>query len=300
MRRAITLIILLSAFPSQNFAQSDKAPYWLVYDQAKAFMENKEYGQAFRKFQEAIISNPFFPEAESGIGDIFLFEGESDLAIAQYNKAYKLKNSFNIPAETYQVLYRLSKVYQEQENYRLMEDSLSLIVNEDTEFIQPASSLLTHQILSNYYEKGLDHILTIYHFHNYFARDAHSQLAWFYYKTGRFEQSVLHMLYAIILSVDHSFEYSSSRYIDFRFTSISDYFSSTRSDKDISLYFQNIDIYRDIYYLAGSTYAQGRPIIAFSVWRNLSIIGQNSKYSQLARDQMKSPWIEPYLQIPTK
>jgi tetratricopeptide (TPR) repeat protein len=298
MRITIAGMWFLFVVSIAAFSQSSQEPYWLLYDQAKALMEQMQYGKALRFFQESLIVNTTFPEAESAIGDIYREEGEADLAIKQYTKAYDLRNNFYIKTDKYRVLYKLARICEEQQAYVKMEASLILVIQDDKDYMQPANSRLNQQLTVNYYNKGLDYDLTLYHFGNYFAQDAHSQLGWFYYKTGRFEQSVIHLLYSILLKIGQAIEYSRSRDIDFEFRTLSDYLTSANTDADTAMYLQTVNIYKDLYYLAGSTYAQGSPMIASSIWKVLSSLSVSNRYSDLSKDQIRSPWIEPYL--PTK
>jgi predicted negative regulator of RcsB-dependent stress response len=62
-------------------------------------------------YKDAIASSGIFPEAEIGIGDIFLEEGEFSLARDQYEKAYNSRNEFRIADTQCEVLYKLASLY---------------------------------------------------------------------------------------------------------------------------------------------------------------------------------------------
>ncbi len=281
-------------------AQSIKPPYWLLYDQGNAFMDAKEYGSALLKYQEAIAKAGVFPEAEMAIGDIYREEGEVDLAIRHYIKAYNLRNTFYIPESKYDALYKLSRIYEEQRLFRQMEDSLQTIVKDDKGFNQTLISHLKDQIESNYYAKGLDFLLKLYRFTEFFPEKAHSKLGWFYYKTGRFKHSVIHLLYSIIYKTSEASGYFASKDVDYQFTTILDLLLLSASDKEVSLYLDEVDIYKDLYYLAGSVFSEGYPEHASEIWKLLSGLKSAGKYSDLSLKQLKSPWIEPYIQMTTK
>jgi tetratricopeptide (TPR) repeat protein len=299
MRKMIFLpfVFMLSMSNTHIDCQSMKLPYWLLFDQGNAFMESKEYGSALVKYQEAIAKAGTFPEAEMAIGDIYREEGEADLAIRYYTKAYNLRNSFYIPETKYDCLYKLSRVFEEQKMYRQMEDSLMAIVMDDKGFNKPSTSHLRDQIESNYYNKGLDFILKLYRFDSFFPESAHSSLGWFYYKTGRFKQSVIHLLFSLICKTSQASGYMSSKDVDFQFTTIKEFLSTSSADKEISRYLENAEIYKDLYYLAGATFAEGYPQHASQIWKLLADFKAAGKYSELGRKQLKSPWIEPFLQI---
>ncbi len=302
MRGIIYVIVMIFILNSNMHihSQSVKPPYWLLYDQGNAFMDAKEYGSALLKYQEAIAKAGVFPEAEIATGDIYREEGEIDLAIRHYIKAYNLRNSFYIPESKYDVLYKLSRIYEEQRFYRQMEDSLQTIVKDDKGFNQPATSHLKDQIESNYYTKGLDFVLRLYRFNNTFPEAAHSKLGWFYYKTGRFKNSVIHFLYSLIYKAGEASGHFASKDVDYQFTTLQDLLIFAESDKEVSLFINESDMYKDLYYLAGSVFSEGYPEHSSEIWKLLSGLRSAGKYSDLSRKQLKSPWIEPYLQMTTK
>ena len=293
-------VIVLSSSYTLVYSQSMKLPYWLLYDQGNAFMDSKEYGSALQKYQEAIAKAGTFPEAEMAIGDILREEGEADLAIRHYTKAYNLRNSFYIPETKYDCLYKLARIYEEQRMYRQMEDSLLAIVMDDKGFNQPATSHIRDQIESNYYNNGLDFVLKLYRFTVFFPEEAHSRLGWYYYKTGRFKQSVVHFLFSLIYKTSESSNYMASKDVDFQFLTLRDFLGQTSADKEVNQYLSSADIYKDLYYLAGSTFAEGYPEHASQIWKLLLDTKSPKPYADLSRKQLKSPWIEPFIQMPLR
>jgi tetratricopeptide (TPR) repeat protein len=278
-------------------AQTARTPFWLLYEKGNALMEKKEYGEALQKFQEAIVSAGVFPEAEMAIGDIYRTEGEVDLAIRQYQKAYGLKKNFYIQDFQYKVLYKLSQTYVQQRMYKQMEDSLLTIVKDDINFNEPATSRLREQIESNYYKQGLDYILRFYIFNLYFSEQAHADLGWFYYRSGRFGLSALHLLYSICYKVSEAYHYAQQKDPTFQFTSLEAFVQLTQGDEGLLRFMIESGIYKDLYYLAGSVFAIGYPSHATSIWKILANSKEDAQYAELSKKQLKVPWIEPFLQM---
>jgi tetratricopeptide (TPR) repeat protein len=262
-------------------------------------MEGRELGKALQKFHEALKVQPLFPEAEMAIGDIYREEGEEDLASRQYEKTEKLKNRFNIPASLYQLYYKMALNYQDQQLYYLMEETLKSIIRDDSNFNQPSISTLQQQIASNFKSKGIDFILTLYRFDGYFAADAHSQLGWFYYKTGRQDLAMLHFLYSIIYKLGKTIDYATERDPDFKLTTLSAFFSYSSAKPQIGAFLNICGIYKDLYYLAGAIY-QTYPLQAASLWKLVAGQSGSGRYQQLSRDQLASPWYEPVLRLPER
>jgi tetratricopeptide (TPR) repeat protein len=290
---------LLACLPLSSPAQAKK-PHWLLYEEGQALAAKREYGEALTKYKEAIADIGVFPEAEMAIGDVYKIEGEMPLALRQYQKAYNFRNALNIPDTRYDILYRLAEVYLEQQQYNLMETTLLSISADDLSFNPPKGSRLKDQVLANFSKSNLDAVLRLYRFDNTFAEQAHSRLGWFYYKTGRFDPSIEHLLYAIILAAGDAIRAAAERDPQFQFDGLSDFLSLAVKTQDLRQYLSGSTVFADLYYLGGSLFQTGKPEHAVSLWKTVASSQLAGKYRDLARRQIKSPWMEPYLLIPLR
>jgi tetratricopeptide (TPR) repeat protein len=290
--------MLLQAFAV--FPQFMKTPAWVLFEQGNASFSLKEYGSALKKYQEALASFSPFPEVEAAIGDVYRQEGELDLAVKQYRKAYELKNSFFIPETKYEVLYKLARVYEVKQEYKNFEDSLKTVLIDDKNYTQPSTSRLREQFESNYYAKGLDFILKLYRFQELFPADAHAKLGWFYYRSGNYTVSALHLLYALAYKVGDASQFILEKNADFQFTTLSDFLKTAEDYKIVLAYLEKSEVYKDLYYLAGSTFKAGYPAHAKLIWQLLSKSTRAGAYTELSVRQLKSPWTEPLLVQPTQ
>jgi tetratricopeptide (TPR) repeat protein len=278
------------------FGQDRQSQNWLLLEQGNASLSMKEFGRALQFYKQAIAAAGIFPEAEMAIGDVYFEEGEFDLAANQYKKAYNQRKGFYISDSQYDVLYRFARLYEGQELYKLMEDSLVAIVADDKHFIETATSRLQAQIDKNYLDKGLDRVLLLYRFEPSFSARAHSKLGWFYYRTGRFSQSVSQLLYSVIYDVSEINAYLREGDINYEFTSLQDVLTAVEKSSDLKRFAIEVDLYKDLYYLAGSTFAgypQRAP--AIDLWRLISRFSSSGIYQDLSRRQVKSPYTEPLL-----
>ena len=303
MRRGVIFLTVLMAalvlvVPGSVFGQ-DKPPdqkadqaNWILYERANAMAAQREFGQALQLYKEAISQGGRFPEAEVGIGDVYFEEGELDLARQQYEKAYNLRSAFNIADSKYDVLYKLGGLYESQEMFRLMEDSLAKIVTDDKKYGDPASAYLKAQVERNYLERGIDHTLLLYQISVPFAQQAHSKLGWFYYRTGRFTQAISHLLYSVVYVTKDIEDYLHDQDVEFGFSSLSDLMTMVDRDKRAASYVSGSSYFKDIYYLAGSSFAAGYPTHATLLWKLLAASRSSGQYAQLAARQLKAPWTE--------
>ena len=255
----------------------------------------REYGRALQLYKEALSVAGIFPEAEIGIGDVFFEEGELQLAKEQYEKAYDQKSAFRIADTQYEVLYRLADLYQNENMYNQMEDDLSKIVADDAKYSDPESARLKTQIEKNFKNKGIDHTLFLYEFDVPFAQAAHSRLGLFYYRSGRYEQAIVDLLYSVIYTTSEINSALHARDVDYQFTTLADMLAAVQGKKDLAQYVANSNLFRDLYYLAGASYAAGFPAHATQIWKLVAGSSISGSYASLSARQLKAPWVEKVL-----
>jgi tetratricopeptide (TPR) repeat protein len=296
MRRLILCTaIVLAATAGLPAEEASGTPAWLLYEQGKAWASQGEFGRALQYYKEAILAAGVMPEAEAAIGDVYREEGEFKLAEQQYARAFNLKNALLIPESKYNILYRWASLYEDQELYSLMESKLLLIVKDDR---WNTSEQLPVQVERNFVEKGLDHVLALYRFDSRFAVSAHSRLGWFYYRTGRYPQSVRHLLYAVILQVSEVADFLKQKDPDTVVSGLASFFSSVLRDPEASSWLETSSFVPDLYYLSGSAWELGHPLRAQPTWKILSTVKEAGKYAELSKRQLVKPFRELFL-VPT-
>jgi hypothetical protein len=265
---------------------------WILYEKANAMFAEHEFGQALQLYKDAISSAGIFPEAEMGVGDVFFEEGEFQLARDQYEKAYEMRKGFRVPETQYGLLYKLADLFQGRQMYSQMEDSLLKIEVDDKKFSDPDSSRLKAQIWKNYKGKGLDHTLFLYQFDVPFAQAAHSRLGWFYYRSGLYEQAAQELLFAVIYNSTEMNTALHDMDVDYEFSNLSDLLAAIQWHKEISSFASNGTFFKDLYYLAGASYAAGFPAHATQLWTLLSTSKLAGTYTALSARQLKAPFME--------
>ena len=285
-------VFLTPALPADNTNK-----LWLTFEQGNAAASQKEYGRALQLYKAAIESAGIFPEAEAAVGDVYLEEGEAALAQRQYEKAYDLRKSFYIPDDQYAILYKLANLFELQQLYKGMEDSLSSIIADDKRFQETPNQRLRAQVEKIYLEKGLDRVIELYRFDDSFAAAAHSKLGWFYYRTGRFTQAVSQLLYSVVYRASQVERYSKERDVEQEFASLAELLGVIEASAELRAYADSAGLFKDLYYLAGSTFAAGYPAHSFTIWKLLSATPAAGLYSSLAARQLKKPFTEPLLSV---
>lgn len=290
---AILLASIALLHAESSSSSGPAAAAWLLYEQGRKWSSQGELGKALQSYRNAILAAGVMPEAEAAIGDIYRAEGEFQLAVRQYERAYNLRNALRIPAEQYDILYRWASLYEDQEMYEPMERKLLLIVAGDT---YHRGEQLPIQVERNYIDKGLDHVLVLYRFDSYFAIAAHSRLGWFYYRTGRYLQAVRHLLYAVILQVSDVADFLKQRDAAAAITSLDGFLAQVVRYRESRSWLEGASLPSDLYYLSAAAWELGHPVRAQSVWKTLANLKEAGKYSDLSRRQLLKPFREPFLE----
>jgi tetratricopeptide (TPR) repeat protein len=295
--RVCVLVILALILCTHLLPADNTNKLWLMYEQGNTAASQKEFGRALQLYKAAIESAGIFPEAEVAIGDVYMEEGEAALAQRQYEKAYDLRKSFYIPDDQYAILYKLANLFELQQLYKRMEDSLSAIVADDKRFQETPNQRLRTQVEKNYLEKGLDRVIELYRFDDSFAAAAHSKLGWFYYRTGRFTQAVSQLLYSVVYRASQVERYSRERDVEQEFSNLGGLLGVIDESPELRAYANSAGLFKDLYYLAGSTFAAGYPRHSATIWKLLSVTPAAGQYGVLAARQLKKPFMEPLLSV---
>ncbi len=295
----ISLFSLFFLFCQFNLFSEDKSnpkAAWILLEEGRVLLTKNDIGKALNLFQQALNKKRgIYPEADIAIGDVFLEEGEYDLALFHYKKAYKYRSAFSIPDEIYSLLYKMSDIYMTRKNYILMIKTLNTVLKNSSFFSDPRYDKLRNSIYSAYINKGLDHLLQLYRFNEDFTIKAHNDLGWFYYRTGRYRESVLNYLFTLISIVSDSVAELKTHDPDYEFTDIADFIKDSFKRDNISDFLIRSNLFKSLYYLAGATYAHGNLTLAKQIYTIISHSNYSGKYKNLSLRQIRNPWIERYI-----
>ena len=299
--RLLILVLLIlglapSGLPSQEVLAEDQ-PAWILYEMGKAELESKDkkdLGEAVNIFRQAIEKAGIYPEAEVALGDIYFIEGEFVLAEKQYKKAYEFRKSFISPDEQYALLYKMAELYKNRKYYMAMEDHLLRILKDQPYFNDDDYSQFRASFQDIYVKKGLDHLFKLYRIEGaVFSTKAHAELGWFYYLSGRFIPSILHSLFALNILISNAVTELRRFDPQYEYAELKIFVDRALSRSNIREYFSRSNFFRILYYLAVSNYAAGRPGHATEIWSFLVSTDHAGQYNNLARRQLRAPWIEP-------
>ncbi len=294
--------VLFSVFPQEaettqpGETQIEAVQAWLLFEQGKKKYRDGEYGEAMRLFREARKERGAFPEVEYWIGALFEVEAELALAEQQYKRAYNLRNQFYIPEEQYSVLYTLADLYDKRKEYKQFEDTLLQIVADDRSFSSPQQRRIRNAMMETLKRDGFDKLLILYRLQTGFALNAHGRLGVYYYRTGRYGRAAEHLLFSVVSIFSKCIEELRIIDPDYKFENGDECLQKILRDKKLNRYVTTSELFRYLYYLAGSLYAESE----FDVFNNLmALVSEYSTatvWQQRARRQLAGPFLEPLME----
>jgi hypothetical protein len=301
------VLVAAVALPIRPLAEaSDPENEWVLLEKAKALIEDRtgqRMGEALKLLREAIDKQALFPEAEIAIADIYYREGALELAKTQFTKVLQpeYRSQLRVPDEAYAVLYRLADIHEQQTEYGSMENRLLEILRDHPPYAQPEAQRFRTAMLNAYLSRGLDHVLKLYRLEKAnFALSAYARLGWYYYRWGRFEPaSIMHSLFALDIMLTESVNEIRRFQPLYEFDTLEGFLEIAMRRANVREYLLSEGFIRCAYYLAAATFAAGHPSRAAELWRVLADSKADApelgQYADLARKQLKSPWVEPYL-----
>ena len=264
-----------------------------------------------------------YPEAEYWIGEIYRVEGELSIALAQFRKAYALRDLFEDQGFGTVLLYKISGVLKTRQDYNEMEKTYLSIINElDTLWINAgkaeisgkenvgtdgkplpvpyaqASASFASQAMTQTLEKyGINRFLEMYRYDNNLVEEAHRLLGFYYAVSGRISAQQ-HLMFAFLIQNTTIINEIQRRKFDFKFSQLSDLTEEINRNALLLSYIQEVEYYKTTYYLAASLYRNGKSAVARELWTFLASQPQADEWYGRAAGQLRNPHLEPVVEMP--
>lgn len=294
-RRLLLFLFLTSAafLWAAEIEWSPDDPDWVLISRGQMAFEQDEVGEAFRIFRAVLGRDKGNADALLWMGILFEHEAELDLAEDYYHEALENWKQLTIADDRYTILYRLAELYAVQGQYGLYEETLHRIL--DLEAGEGGAVSQRQAKLNLLLEQGLQKMVTLYRSRDRKRVKAETDLAVFYYRTGRYYDALWHGLEPFLTVITLCFDYLREGEPELQLDSIAALMEQVEDDQILRDYIQESDFYRNLYYLGASLYAYGELSQAETVWRIVSRYGEGESWSARAAKQLKAPYIEPII-----
>ena len=277
----------------ENSYQND-LPSWLLMERGIEAFQLGEFGLASRVFREIIARDGISPDAEVYLGFIFEQEGEYQLAEKQYVKALENKNQMYILEDETAVLYRLSDIYRRINRYSDYEKTLVKIIEQDAD--SNKNYQLQYSMVNSIKQQGPDKLFELYRYKNNKYNKARTELGIFYYRTGRYSEAELNLIFPVMSAASTGFDYIYEKTAEYTYIDLINHVENMIEYPVLYEYLQENRFFESLYYIAAALYTDGFEQQSNYIWRIVSKHDSpESSWKKRADRQLTSPFIEPII-----
>jgi tetratricopeptide (TPR) repeat protein len=243
-----------------------------------------------------------YPEAEYWIGETYRAEGELGIALAQYRKAYEQRAGFAGPGFGTEILYRMTDIHRVRQEYNEMEARLLEILKEDTLWEQSGDSFvraaMTRTLEDPNEKNRINRFLTLYRYNNPGVLKEHELLGYYYYASNRYVHAAEHLMFVFLIQSSILIDEIIRQRFDYTFTTLDDLLAEVAARPALAAFFEEMDYFKNIYYLGTAFYGNGKPVSARDFWAFLSRRADAGEWRSRAQAQLRSPYLERAIEMP--
>ena len=287
----------------RHYAAADEALRELYYRVPRETFNNSATAAL-----SALSSLVDYPEAEYWIGETYMVEGELNLALNQFQKSLVMRDLFENPGYSSELLYKIAEIRRVRQEYIEMEKVLLSILSTDNLWsgegpvsgMQAGTSAsFAKQAMSRTLENnGIDRFITLYRYNNNESALAHRLLGIFYYETARYSRAQEHLMFAFLMQNTVIINEIIRRRFDFAFSTLEVLGAEITANPLLAEYVERNEYYKTAFYLANSLYGNGKTVAARSIWSFLASQNQAGEWRTRAQTQLRSPQVERAVETP--
>ena len=277
------------------FCEETEVPDWIRLEQGKRLFEKGNFGEALVIFKDLRESTDSYPEADFWIGRVFEEEGELSLAQAQYKKALDAKKDLYVSEDVLLIQGRLAYVYRISRKYHDYEEILKASLVYSEVWNAPDAARRYPLMIRALKEKGVDKLFELYRIDADSVLHVHSELGLYYYRTGRYEESLTHLVTAFLAeltAVMKEVKYDDPLY---QTESVEELLGKGLISPRIQSYLEAVSFFPVSYYLGASLYALGEIRESRELFSLVANYAPSKKWTAMAMRQLTDPYIEPIL-----
>ena len=232
-----------------------------------------------------------YPEAEFWLGEIYRAEGETSLALRQYQKAYEDRVNLEIPGFEIEILYSIMEIHRIRQEYQEMEERAMEILRSPGSSSLWTDQNLTQAALTILQNQGIDRFLVVFRYNNAQLERAHRLLGFYYYTNGR-PNAAEHLMFSILIQSTLIIEEVMRRQYDFTYTTLDSLMEVVQRRQDLQSYLEEAEYFRTLFYLGEVLYSAGKSLPARQIWTFLSGSSEAGEWRIRSRNRLQSSYVE--------
>lgn len=221
-------------------------------------------GDSIAALRKAAADLMHYPEAEFGVGRIYLVEGESDLAELQILRACDMGESLETGEDRYAMLETLTGIYAARGDLKDYEQALREIADA-SELFAVKDEYFRNAMERTLETRGVDKFMALYRVQESFSASAYSRLGSLYLEAGR-PLAVIYLAAAVDAVLTREIAEIEVDEPDYAYKSLSDLVARIGGDKAMSRFAEESGLWRDMVLLGEALAQEGYRDTARELW----------------------------------
>jgi hypothetical protein len=221
-------------------------------------------GDSMKALRKASADLQRYPEAEFGIGRIYLAEGESRLAELQILRACDMGDSLELPEDRYAMFEVLAGIYKAEGDSKDYEETLRRIA-DSSELFAVKDDYYRNAMERTLATQGVDKFMTLYRVEADYATAAYSELGSLYLEAGR-PLAVIYLAAAVDAVLTREIGEIKADEPDYAYKSLADLVARIDASQAMSRYASDSGLWRDMVRLGEALAEAGDRDTARELW----------------------------------
>jgi hypothetical protein len=227
-------------------------------------------GDSMDALSKAAADLQHYPEAEFGIGRIYLAEGEPRLAELQVLRACDMGGSLEVAGDRYRMLETLAGIYKAQGDLKDYEQSLREIA-DSSDLFAVRDEYFRNAMERTLAAQGFDKFMTLYRVDDGYATTAYSSLGSLYLEAGR-PLAVIYLAAAVNAILTREIGAITADEPDYSFKGLVDLAARIRAGKAMARFASDSGLWHDMVLLGEALAEAGYRDTARELW---SVVAAN-------------------------
>ena len=230
-----------------------------------------------------------YPEAEYWIGEVYRMEGEFNIALVQYQKAYDQRALLENPEFSMEIQYKMADLRRLRRDYDEMVKILDDILKADASWSQ--ESFNRSNLLKSLDKNGITHFLVLFRHNKPLFEKAYKTLGFYYYTNNNHSKAAEHLLFAFLIQNSVVIDALQQSKYDYAFSTLPDLLSDIAKRRDLNTYLDEVEYFKTMYYLANSLYGINNRTRSREIWTFLKDHGKG-EWKGRAASQLNNPQLD--------
>lgn len=279
-------------------AERKQAAALAALDELYAVVPLSSLGNSARAALDVLTGLAAFPEAEYWIAEAYLAEGETEVALKQYRRAYGQRDRLEVPGEAQGMLLRMAGVRRDRGEYAEMEKLLLEALAEDELWSSAKNAFARTSMVKTLAEDGVDRFLTLFRYKGTSFLAPHRDLGIHYYLSGRHDRAAEHLGFAFLIATTVAIDELKRADFDWAYKTYPSFLASARGREATVSYLDSAKYYETSYYLAASLFAQGNRRAASEIWKAVAARPEAGEWAKTSARQYEKPYVEAPVEKP--